>query len=221
MDETQRNPIREVYRTRSCGSQLDCGEAIHEIYLRLLAGDRSQRDVLIIAAQRLVKLAVGRFIERNYDARYLREDLHSEGTLALIQAVDVLCDGRSAVENVAGYLRLQVKSACRDYFDNDGTVGSGKSTKSNRRRAGLDSKDKPCVPISACDDLPSDERQAVLYRLLSLCETEEERQIVRLRAERMTDAQIGNTIGLTQQTINRRRQKIECRYDAACHSLGA
>lgn len=189
-------------------------------YKRLLSGDARARNELIVAAMPLVALASGRFIERNFDARYLRDDLESEGYLALCGAVDALRDGRQ-IKSIAAYLRYSIKTALRHCVDNDSLVGSGKSTKSNRRQSGLDSKDATCIPIMDFDkESPAECHE--LYRICELaCESERDNEIIKLRSIGLRDKQIGQKLGISQQAVFKSRSRIEDRYDAACQSLGA
>lgn len=53
----------------------------------------------------------------------------------------------------------------------------------------------------------------VLELILACCETDEERAIVRLRIDGHTDEEIGEQLGVSRQTVNRRRQAIEERFE--------
>ena len=53
----------------------------------------------------------------------------------------------------------------------------------------------------------------LLDRILACCETYEDRAIVSLRIEGYTDAEIGEELGLSRQTVNRRREAIEERFE--------
>ena len=49
--------------------------------------------------------------------------------------------------------------------------------------------------------------------ILALCESEQEKEIVRLRIEGYTDKEIGEQLGISRQTVGRRRDEIEERFE--------
>jgi len=53
----------------------------------------------------------------------------------------------------------------------------------------------------------------LLDRILECCESEQEKEIVRLRIDGHTDKEIGELLGISRQTVNRRRERIEERFE--------
>jgi RNA polymerase sigma factor (sigma-70 family) len=60
-----------------------------------------------------------------------------------------------------------------------------------------------------------DGKPDLLDQILACCESEEEKTIVRLRIEGYTDEEIGEQLGLSRQTVGRRRKAIEERVNSA------
>jgi RNA polymerase sigma factor (sigma-70 family) len=53
----------------------------------------------------------------------------------------------------------------------------------------------------------------LLHRILECCETGEEKEIVRLRIDGHSDEEIGEQLGISRQTVGRRRETIEERFE--------
>lgn len=53
----------------------------------------------------------------------------------------------------------------------------------------------------------------LLETILTCCESDEEREIVRLRIYGYTDEEIGEQLGISRQTVGRRRERIEERFE--------
>jgi len=53
----------------------------------------------------------------------------------------------------------------------------------------------------------------VLDQILACCESEQEQEIIRLRIDGNTDEEIGEQLGISRQTVGRRRERIEERFE--------
>ncbi len=60
----------------------------------------------------------------------------------------------------------------------------------------------------------SDAQSDLLDQILASCESDEEKEIVLLRIDGYTDAEIGERLGISRQTVNRRRKEIEDRFNS-------
>jgi RNA polymerase sigma factor (sigma-70 family) len=179
------------------GNSIDANHALVQV---MLAGDASARDKLITGNMPMVITIVDNFIKSNTYCEHLRDDLTSEGFLALTVAVDAIQRGklREAV-TATKYLSTSVKNAIRKL--------SVKAKKEHSREQTSD------ADLSMRTMAPSETVEEIDIKLSieGLCDKQEQ-ELVRLRKERYTFAEIEEMTGI----YPKRARKILTRIEKAC-----
>src|SRR5689334_13872772 len=104
-----------------------------ELYPLVAAGDKAAHERMILNNVDLVEWRVDEFVRRVPSAETLRDDLISEGYLALTQAVDDLCNGESQCSNPTGYLSTAIQFAIEKYDDRQAMIAMPPRTKARAR----------------------------------------------------------------------------------------
>ena len=195
---------------------------LNSIYARLQSGDKSARDELIIEARAVARSAVGKFLMRNFDAQHLRDDLYGEAMVALVRTVDSIATERPTLENVAAYLRLSVTNACSDYLDGSKMVAPKARQRQRDRAAGRPDRAARVCTFNDRSHGRESNKDRLLSDILDSCMSDDERQVVTLRAQGLTDAEIASNLGnLSRSEVNRIRKRVEQSYLSTGGSLAS
>ena len=139
---------------------------------RLIAGDTTARDELIVANQRLVYVTVERTLRLWTNFQFLEDDLIGEGMIALVTAVDRLYEIGDAARPVRNYLITAIRNKLiSTLVDPRGEVNHYQTTQY------VDSYHRVPEHVLAEED-PVFARIEDHEFFLSLCETEREQEIL-------------------------------------------
>ncbi len=142
---------------------------------RLIAGDTSARDELIVLNQRLVYVTVDRTLLLWANFQHLRDDLIGEGMLALVQAVDRLTENGEVARPIRNYLITTIRNAL--ITELIGPKGGRGQVAHYQITHYVDSYHRVPEHILAKDD-PKFAKIDIHEFFLSLCDTEREREIL-------------------------------------------
>jgi DNA-binding NarL/FixJ family response regulator len=193
------------------------GERVATLYTALRAGDASARSKIIEECVPpkggLVIQAVNQYLQTYPEREYLRDDMVSEGNLALAIAAEALNTGEEK-DNPKAYLDAAIDAAICQLFDKEQTMSVPFSTLRYWRKRGDDGYRYPTREELDDVDLPAPDTRDVDEALDSACHDQTDRDIVRLRREGFTDQEIGDQKGIARNTIRVRRRAIANRFDA-------
>jgi DNA-directed RNA polymerase specialized sigma subunit len=102
-------------------------------YRALISGAPGSKDQMAVAAWPLLEIVVGKFIEKNPDARRLREELFGAAGLALAKAIDALTK-QSKAKNLSAYLNRTMRNAMVDYVLEAPLIGASAATIRKERK---------------------------------------------------------------------------------------
>ena len=169
------------------------------------------RDALIVAL-----LGLGRSLSRRGANSTDRDELYSIALLVITEAVDALPAG-STYADLEARIVLAFKNASIEYKVNRQVIRIPASTARSRKHYKL-----PPLALPEVSDIdyhnPSrlnigleevDEADMVE----TICETDQEREVVRLRSEGYLDREVGAKLGLTQQAVSALRKTLQTRYN--------
>ena len=171
------------------------------LYEALLQGDRTAREQLVVNNMPLVVAIVDRRIQSDSSLEYLRDDLTSEGFVALTSAVNGLEKTRPENSNVTAYLGRAVEHDLTDLL------------RRNRRSSREQPSDVDYSKRSLAS-IDSLERVDVEDLLRHSCETAFEWNLIQLRRQGYTDREIASQYGIAHSTVVRRLKAIKRRYDS-------
>jgi hypothetical protein len=183
---------------------------------RLLAGDTSAREEMILANMDLVQQKVGRFLQEFPRYQYLADDLLSEGYLGLVQAVDRIAKGQLRNDRPTAFLSLYIHEAFATCINNEQLIQVPART-----RRHLTKQDRPLPPVMSVPLSEAKlEHKAVdgsgtseLYdELLGCCECDVEREILELRGQGHKDPSIAAILDLSQYTVYMTRRELYERF---------
>jgi RNA polymerase sigma factor (sigma-70 family) len=206
------------------------------LYRRIRSGDQSAVAEMIERNMPLVRSRVGAFLKDYRRFRHLFDDLIGVGSLALTGVVNSFAT--TDVEKPTGYIVAEIKHALTNYVDTEIGAGMMTSRTVQRRRKRnepipaqlpFDPAEPPAYlwggelpPKVSQDDaneisgqyaVVGDTAQELLSEILGCCRTDDERAIVKLRRDGLTDAEIGKQLGVSRATVGRHRHEIERRLN--------
>jgi len=179
------------------------------LFSRIVAGDNRARDEMIVGNMALVISKVNMFIKKHPYVSNLRDDLTSAGFVGLTVSVQKLT---SNVEKLLAYIGSTIDNHLRDLLEAEMSIRIPQESERIARKMG--------EPIEQCfvyrikDDVFTRVNTDFEMKDLidSCCETENEREFVRLRTQGYTLAEIsiktGVPLGSMTYLINKLTKKI-------------
>jgi RNA polymerase sigma factor (sigma-70 family) len=165
------------------------------------------RDTDIIP---LVRRALTHFLIRNRKDKYLKDDLLSEGCLAVVRKLRDIEAGKIAPQNVTAYLRRTLANVFSNMAAAQRNIVSPKGRVARRDRERL-----PQTEDAYLEEVPEKYDRDAAWHLRdtidACCESDTELQIVALRAEGYTQAEVAGITGISQAGINALLARIEKR----------
>jgi RNA polymerase sigma factor (sigma-70 family) len=179
------------------------------LYQLLRQGDTSAREQLIVNNMPLVVAIVDTFTKAYPDCENERDDLTSEGFVAITKAVSALQDPawRFREDNVTGYLGRSIEHHLIDIArrrQRQVKCQSSPVDYSKRSLAGVDSI----------------ERVEIEELIQHCCSTGFERSVVDLRRQGHTLQEIADIYGTNRMAISRCLKTVKTRFDARLNDLG-
>jgi RNA polymerase sigma factor (sigma-70 family) len=187
----------------------------NELYAAVIAGDLAARDAMIVNNLGLVVAVVNGFIGKVPGAAYLRDDLVSAGHIGLVKAVTKLAQvGRKVpFQSVAPWLGRFILREVRTVLPQERTIHVPSATRKlyaqNKRPL-----ETPAVfnalpeTLETCSEIKAVDLRDVIN---ACCDSEVTRECLRLHEEGYTLVEIGQRVGLTKSTVQRRLQALKQR----------
>jgi hypothetical protein len=181
------------------------------LYPLVIAGDERAKQEMIEGNMALVTLRVETFIKNCPAAAFLRDDLISEGLLALTTAVNRM--EPVSEPNPTGYILVAVSNAIEELVDKELYMQMSSETARRKRAAG--EKLPTQIPVGrGVFEMAYDETKVRELRdtIESCAETDIERTILKLREEGNSDYDIAAEIDLPRLSIFRMRREMHQRF---------
>jgi DNA-directed RNA polymerase specialized sigma24 family protein len=178
-------------------------------------GSRKARVQMIEGHVRLVFHKVDSWLAVFPTLKYLREDMVSEGLLALVRAVDniAISSTPSEKDNPTGYISVAIHNALSDYAMDEATIRVPRSVEVNKR-ASVTPRVHTGLGIESTSIMSLDHERLVEVKdmLTVICRTEYDAPIMELRTQGYTDAEIGNQLGIPGPTVYMLRKELYERF---------
>jgi RNA polymerase sigma factor (sigma-70 family) len=170
------------------------------------------RDTLIEQNIDLVHSVVRGYLRQHPHLGYLKDDLLSAGQIGLCEAIDRI--GTSKPENIKGFLAIAIRRSVKEAVVNEDSIKVPTRTRSRLRKQGKEvevvSRVHQLDTIARTD--PGMELVDVMDAIDAACESDFERQIVKLRIEGYTTREIGARLECDCATVCRALKAIYKRY---------
>jgi len=195
-------------------------ERNEQLYPRVMAGDEQAREEMIEYNVPLVIFKVDSYIACYPEIAYLRDDLHSEGFVGLVQAVNRMVEHKAPPKvNPTGYISIAITHEIARFAEKESAMGITSIP---------DTENGPDVP-KVVHDVPEsvvDTRQSAASELLELrdllescCESDDERTLIRMREEGYSDRDIAKALNMPHTAAYTLRKELEQRFNQKCHEL--
>lgn len=192
-------------------TDLDTKKRNIELLPLVAAGDEAAREEMIVLNMPLVTFKVDAYLSCFPHLEYLRDDLVSEGNVALVEAVNRCRECGGGAINPIGYLSVAIHKQIGHFVDNE-VFAHGERTTRLRRQQGrdLDRVHKVSNSDYVLASLEFDTRKEgdLLEAILGCCETDEERAIVDLRIKGYVDEEIASQLEISKTTIFMLRREL-------------
>lgn len=185
-----------------------------KLFDSLLAGDETAFEKLCSIHGDHVRSMARTFVARNPSSAHLKDDLVSEGVLAVVAALRFIQSNQdgTTVESLEGYLTTSIRNAFLTLVENEQAIRFPlKKRKALKyelqkvKQTPFDMVDVPAAEPSDLDDL--------MQGFLSVCVTDQERTLVEMRANGHVDQSIARCLGCSITTVQRMRWRIEERFN--------
>lgn len=191
-------------------------EKNNELYPHVVAGDLQARNDMIQGNMALVTVKVDAYLRTHPNMGFYRDDMTGAGLLALAEAVDSFMGNPSDDPNPTGYIYYTINRAIAEIADEEAAVSIPSRRQRELRAADIEFKlprqlsESATTHVFAELEYSNGESQVDELQefIESLCETDEDLTIVRMRARGSTNAEIAATIGLVEGSVQRRRERI-------------
>lgn len=192
-----------------------------ELYPLVVAGDPEVREKMIQSNIGLVMTEVNRFLIFLPQFEHSRDDLIGYGMVGLVEAVNKMSEsGKVEDANPTAFMAICVRRAIGAALEKEEDVRVPMRTRNRKKQQGVDvglSKTETIFDDGEEESTSKyfhDPRPMQELRLLldACCETEDEREIMRLREEGYVDREIAGILGLPQTTTYVMRRTLYARF---------
>jgi len=170
------------------------------------------RDTLIEQHIDLVHSVVRGYLRQHPTLGYLKDDLLSAGQIGLCEAVDLI--ETTNPNNVKGFLTIAIRRAVKEAVINEDSIKVPTRTRSRMRSQG-----KEIEVVNRVNQLdmiarndPGLEMVEVMDAIDAACQSEFDKQVVKMRIEGYTEEEIGDKLGCDKSTVCRALKTIYKRY---------
>ncbi len=185
-----------------------------ELYPLVAAGDKDAIRKMIEANMSLAISKVDSYIGTYPHVSYLREDMEGEGFLGVTMAVNKMAEaGPIENPNPTGYISYWIMERIGYVVDREITSGlTDRGIRKKRAKQQTVAHQVAMPPV--LDILMDDPTKLIELReqILSCCETEQDRTIVRMRESRYTDKEIAAALDAPVTTTYMLRRAIYARF---------
>jgi len=203
-------------------------------FMRMLTcGDKTELNAYALANIRIASNVVTRFLKRHPWATYLIDDIFSTSLCTLFEALQTLVDKANHDPEVfwtdlgcldeegrfpvSMYLYISIYRSVQECFEEDAVQAISPEM---IKRITLDWLTEPTIirkhqltaGIEEGVEYNHFDSVDILNDALEYCQTDFERDIIRMRFESMDDTEIAKTLRISQQWVHRTRKKIGDRY---------
>lgn len=189
---------------------MDIKHRTKELFAHVVAGDASAVSEMIEVNLPVVLLKVNDLLSACPHLEYMREDLVSEGNLALVESVSLIKERGVENTNITAYLWTAVLKSIGHYVDDE--LYSSDRTARRRRQNGDEQEILHKVPNSdfVLGNLEHDPRdEADLLDLVQgSCRSDEEWAIVDLRIKGYKDQEIARQLDMPKTTVFMLRREL-------------
>lgn len=189
------------------------------LYHKVVSGDKVAIDKMISANMALVTFKVQSYLLHFPQYEYLRDDLQSQGFVALVEAVNKMVGSDVEQPNPTGFLSQHIHYALGELMDRETTIRVPKRTFLENKAAGKtihrpEREGTVDFDVIRQQEAMIDPRDVVdLWdELDGCCENDWERSILRLREQGFSDADISQKLGIPKTTTYMMRRGIYERF---------
>lgn len=189
------------------------------LYLLVVAGDSAAKEEMIISNLSLVPVKVQSYLLHFPQCEHLRDDLISQGFVAVVEAVNNMIGNEIDEPNPTGYISQCIQYALGDLMDQEATVRVPKRTYLEHKAAGHEIHRPEREATVGFEDVlereaRTDPRSMVDLRdeLAGCCECRWDKSILRLREQGYSDADIAQQLGIPKTTAYMMRRGIYARF---------
>ena len=179
-----------------------------EVDDRLRKGDKSAINEAIANYTSLAYKIASKYIAWN-DRRVVGDEYESVAMFALVRAVNWVCEGRVKHDNVVGYIIQTIRSHILAAIAKDNAFNNNRLEKKYKGKIiGYDSWENSddCAP--GRNDIPFD----VIDLLKEITKDDFDKQVITLRMEGYSDAEIAKKLDCRLLKVFRQRKELYRRY---------
>jgi RNA polymerase sigma factor (sigma-70 family) len=173
---------------------------------QLRLGCEDTRTRMIEGYMPLVRSKVKKWVTLYPSLEHLKEDMTSEGDLAVVRAIDSIKRGeRPDSSNVTGYVSVSIVNAIGEFLDTSTLIRIPRWT------------DETCPVIETLYEVglqvqPPNEEVELRDLLDTVCQSDQDRAIVDLLSRGYTEREVASQLDMAQQTVNMLKLEIHERY---------
>lgn len=190
-----------------------------QLYPLVKAGDQGAREKMILANMAMVTCKVGAYLDQFPHCSHLREDLLSQGYAGLTEAVNNMVGQVIDDPNPTGFMSLHIHHALGELLEQESAIRIPKRTlvhkKANGNELRVPAKEASLTAEHVFErEAQRDPRSMtdLMDEILGCCENDTEKQIVNLRSEGRSDADIAAMLGIPKTTTYMMRRGIYARF---------
>lgn len=178
----------------------------------MMVGDETAINEFIEANLGFVIVKVEDYIRDYPNAQYLRDDLVSEGNMALVLSAQRAFGDCDEGDKPLAYARMAIYNAISDFAQRE-MFPQGGSARTIRDSLSAEKSVPKQTSVDRIEaDAPESNFDELKEEILAVCENHEERQIVHFREQGKLDSQIATILGYTLDAIHRTRRDIYARF---------
>lgn len=174
----------------------------------LLTGDEAAFEKLCSVYSEKVRSMARSFVARNSASAHLKDDLISEGVLAVVTTLRAWqAQPATVAENVEGYIATAIRNGFLSAVENEQTI------RTPVKRRGGESKFKQAN--HDLDEVPESEHcdpEELMEGLRACCNDDIEFAVLQMRLEGLNDDAIARCLRVSESTVRRLRLRVHKRY---------
>ena len=175
-------------------------------------GSRKAKEQMIEGYMPLVHHKVKSWLAVFPTLAYLRDDMVSEGFLAVVTAVDnIAISNEPKIDNPTGYVSVAIHNQLSNFAMNEAIIRVPRSVEPDKR-ASVSPHVYTGLESAMMTSLDQERLIEVKDMLASICRTEYDALIMELRASGYTDAEIGVQLEIPPPTVYMLRRELRERF---------